>query len=163
MTQENLLLSQEDLQMLVKSLLEGATVAQVNGISADTLENLYALAYGLYNAGNYKDAETLFAALTVYDAKQYRFWMGLAGARQALSLYQPAIDAYQMAAVATELKNPEPLFYAAKCLIRLNQKEEALAALEGLLFMADKANPDYKPTLDKAQALLELLKSGDKK
>lgn len=163
MTQNNLLLSQADLQKLVEGLLKGASVAEANGVSADTLENLYALAYGLYNASNYKDAQTLFAALTMYDAKEYRFWMGLAGSRQALKLWQPAIDAYQMAAVATELKNPEPLFYAAKCLIQLNRKDEAQAALEGLIFMADKTHPDYRATLGKAQALLELLKSGERK
>lgn len=87
--------------------------------------------------------------------------MGLAGSRQALERYEEAIDAYQMAALATNLKNPEPLLYATKCLLRLNRKDEAVTALQGLLGVSDAENPDYAALREKARSLLELLRSGD--
>ena len=66
-----------------------------------------------------------------------------------------------MASIATNLKNPEPLLYATKCLLRLNRKDEAVTALQGLLGVSDAENPDYAAVRSKAETLLELLRSGD--
>lgn len=151
------MLSPEDLEKVVSAVMHGATVAQAAGISKDVLEGLYGVGRNLYASGNYADARTIFQALSIYDASDYRFWMGLGGSCQALEAYEAAVDAYQMASVATSLKNPEPLFYAVKCLLRMNRKEDAVAGLQGLLATADKTAPEHAAVLDKAKALLELL------
>lgn len=152
-----ILLTQEELQKLVNGILNGATIGQAVNVSKDTLENLYALAYNLYSSGNYKDGQVVFQALCLYDPNEYKFWMGLAGCRQALKLYRTAIDAYQMAAVATTLKNPEPFLYAARCLLELNMKEEAIAAIQALLTMGDAKDPKVAACHEKGKAILALL------
>lgn len=149
--------SQETLQRLAEGLLSGRTVAQAAGISQKTLERLYALAHGLYSSGNYTDAQVMFQALSIYAPNEYRFWMGLAGCRQALEQYQAAIEAYQMAAVATSLKNPEPLLFAVNCLIKLGRKDEAKAGIETLLNIGSDDLPQNKAVHDRARALLTLL------
>lgn len=149
--------SQETLQRLAAGLLSGRTVAQAAGISQKTLEGLYALAHGLYSSGNYADAQVMFQALSIYAPNEYRFWMGLAGCRQALEQYQAAVEAYQMAAVAAELKNPEPLLFAVHCLIKLGHKDEAVVGIETLLHMGSDDDPRNKAVHDRARALLQLI------
>lgn len=152
-----ILLSREQLEKLAKGLLQGATVGQVTGVDADKLENLYALAHGLYTSASYHDAQVVFQALCIYEPKDYRFWMGLAGCRQAQEQWQAAIDAYQMAAVASTLKNPEPFLYAAKCLIKLGKKDDAIVAVKALLTLGDEADPRHSACHEKGKALLALL------
>ena len=75
--------TQEELETMVKAVLNGATIGDVCNVSQDMLESLYSLGYNLYTSGNYKDAETVFSGLCLYDHNDPRFWMGLAGSRQA--------------------------------------------------------------------------------
>ena len=152
-----LMLSQIELQKLANGILNGATVAEASGISQDTLESLYALAHGLYTSSNYHDAQVVFQALTLYNPNDYRFWLGLAGCRQAQGQYESAIEAYQMAGVASQLKNPEPFFHAAHCLVKLGRREDAESALQGVLEIG-AADPRYESVRQRAAALLKLLK-----
>lgn len=152
-----LMLSQNELQKLANGILNGATVAEASGISQDTLESLYALAHGFYTSSNYHDAQVVFQALTLYNPSDYRFWLGLAGCRQAQDQYESAIEAYQMAGVAAQLKNPEPFFHAAHCLVKLGRREDAENALQGVLEIG-AADPRYESVRQRAAALLKLLK-----
>lgn len=152
-----LMLSQNELQKLANGILNGATVAEASGISQDTLESLYALAHGFYTSSNYHDAQVVFQALTLYNPGDYRFWLGLAGCRQAQGQYESAIEAYQMAGVASQLKNPEPFFHAAHCLVKLGRREDAESALQGVLEIG-AADPRYESVRHRAAALLKLLK-----
>ena len=154
---ESLLLTNDQLQKLVAGLMEGQTVSQVTGVSEETLETLYALAHGLYTSGSFHDAQVVFQSLCVYNPNEYRFWMGLAGSRQALEQYQAAIDAYQMAAVATSLSNPEPFLFAARCLMKMGRKGDAVIAIKALLKLGDAADPRHVLCHEKAKALLALL------
>lgn len=156
-----IMLSKEQLEKLVGNVMRGATVAQATGVSPAALEGLYALGHDLYNSGNFKDAQVVFQALSIYNSHDSRFWMGLAGCRQALEQYEAAIDAYQLAAVADQLKNPEPILYAVKCLLKLSRKADAIAGLEAVLKLGDADDPRYLSVPSQAQALLDLLK-GDK-
>lgn len=158
-----LMLSQDDLVKLLDLLSKGASVAQLTGVSKETLEGLCGVARNLYVAGNYKDAQVVFQALSIYDANDMRFWMGLGGCRQALEEYERAAEAYQMAAVASNLKNPEPLLYAVRCLVKLNRREDAIAGLQALLtFGGDDKDPAQAACLKQAEALLEMLKGAQK-
>ena len=82
--------TQEELETMTKAVLNGATIGDVCNVSQDMLESLYSLGYNLYTSGNYKDAETVFSGLCLYDHNDPRFWMGLAGSRQANGKYQEA-------------------------------------------------------------------------
>ena len=140
------------------ALAAGKTLAQATNLKQENLEGLYALAYNLYSSGNFKDAETVFRALCIYDHKDIRYWMGLGGCRQALGKYQEAIEAYSMGgSVAALLSNPEPFFYAAKCFLKLGDKENAIDTLRITVEIGDKDKPENAVCHTKARQLLELL------
>ena len=122
------------------------------------LEGLYTLAYNLYTSGKLVDAETVFR-LCACTGTQFRFWMGLAGCRQANGNQAGAIDAYSMAGVASGLSDPTPFLYAAHCYIRIGDKENAVGALQGVMTMGDASNPEHAACRDKAAELLKMLQT----
>lgn len=142
---------------IIDAVQNGVSIGDICNISSETIEGLYALAYSRYTAFDYKNAEILFQALCIYQQKEYRFWMGLAGSRQALDNLTGAIDAYSLAGVASLLKNPEPFLYAAQCYLKLEDKENAIGALRGLLVMCDDAKDEDVMIKGKAEELLHLL------
>ena len=150
-------LTADQLALMVEGVQKGLTFADVASITPEYIENLYALAYSLYPSSNHKDAEVVFQALCLYNHKDIRFWMGLAGCRQANGNLRGAIDAYGMAGTVALLKDPQPFLYAARCYIQLGEKENAIAALKGLVELGDANSPAHAQCHAKARALLALL------
>lgn len=137
------------------SLLEvGGTVADTLEIDLEDLEPLYTLAYNHYTAGNYDDANTLFQALCLYNHADFRFWMGLAGTRQALGHLGIAIDAYTMAGLVAKMADPTPFVYGCICHMKLGNLQEAKGGLEGALLLGN-GEAQYAAILQKAEVLLE--------
>ena len=64
--------TEKEFHTIQAALEKGATLADVFNISKDTLESGYAYAYNLYKAGNYKDAESMFRGLCMYDGDDPR-------------------------------------------------------------------------------------------
>jgi hypothetical protein len=104
-------LNDAEIQAIVEAMKNGASIGDVCNIGTEVLEGLYTLAYNLYTSGNFVDAETVFQALCLYRHSEFRFWMGLAGCRQANGNQAGAIDAYSMAGVASGLSDPTPLLH----------------------------------------------------
>ena len=146
-----------DVAAILAAVENGASIAELANVSKEELENHYALAFNLYNAGNFIDAETVFQALCIYNSLDPRFWMGLAGCRQALKNYQGAIDAYGMAGTMQVFSTPEPFVYAARCFLKRGKKEEAIGSLKGALALVKKGNPEHEAFKKTIDALLELL------
>ena len=150
-------LTADEIASVILALNNGARIADVCGATPEMLEGLYGLAYNLYGAASYKDAETVFKALCLYDHKDVRFWMGLGGCRQALGDYANAIEAYTMAGMAQQLSSPEPFLHAVRCYLELGDRENAISGLRGVLELGDPAVPAHAECHAKARALLELL------
>ncbi len=150
-------ISNEELKKIVEALIEGAGIGDICNVSREQLEGLYSLAYNLYTAGNFKDAGTVFQALCLYDHKDARFWMGLAGCRQAQGDFKGAVDAYSMAGTVKLLEDPVPFLYAARCYIRMGDKENAVGAINGLLTLGDEKNPEHAKCHAQARELLSML------
>ena len=150
-------LTADQLSIMMDGILKGLSLAEVTSLSSEYIESLYALGYNLYNSSNHKDAEVVFQALCLYNHKDMRFWMGLAGCRQANGNLKGAIDAYSMAGTVALLKDPQPFLYAARCYLQLGDKENAIGALKGLVELGDENNPAHKQYHAKARALLALL------
>ena len=96
--------------------------------------------------------------LCLYNHKDARFWMGFAGCRQAAGDLKGAIDAYSMAGTVQLLANPVPFLYAARCYIKLGDKENAIGALNGLLTLGDEKDPEHAKCHAQARELLSMLK-----
>lgn len=146
--------TQEELETMVKAVLNGATIGDVCNVSQDMLESLYSLGYNLYTSGNYKDAETVFSGLCLYDHNDPRFWMGLAGSRQANGKYQEAVDAYGLCSAMGALASPVPLLQAGMCYLKMGDREKAQGAFVVALSMGEEGNPEHDAARGKASAML---------
>lgn len=128
-------------------------------VSAVQVEALYDLASRLYAAGEYKDADILFQMLCCYKNDDTRFWMGLGGCRQAAGKPQSAAEAYMATACLQDFRSPQPLLFAALCLLRVNAREAALHLLHGITQMDESNAPANRECTAKAQELLHALRT----
>ncbi len=129
--------TKEEIDRMITALSQGHTIATVTNFKQDDLERMYNLAYNYYSSDNYAQAEPIFKLLSLYDALDPRFSLGLAGCYQATGNFERALEIYQLAAAASGLNDPTPLYYASICFINLGKTEEAIAGLEGALAFGD--------------------------
>jgi type III secretion system low calcium response chaperone LcrH/SycD len=147
----------EDPEMLkaLTLVMNGATMADAKGVTEKQVEGLYALAYQVYQAGDYARAEAVFATLCLLNHLEKRFWLGLGGSRQQLGKHAQAAQAYGMAAMQ-DLLDPVPPLHAGMCFIALQDKENAANAFrQTVLAAGDK--PDKSAYREQGQAMLDLL------
>lgn len=149
--------SEEEIKQIANGIAGGLTVAQATNTDPQTLEALYSLAYKCYSVEDYSSAETIFQALCMYKHDEEKYWLGLAGSRQGLKKYQQAIDAYSMAGLTAQLKDPLPFFFASQCFLKMGDKESAIGSLQSLLAMGDDTNKEHQLCKEKAQEILKLL------
>lgn len=151
-------MQEELLKARIGVIVKGGTIAESFEIDLEKIEPLYTLAYNHYTAGNYDDAQTLFKALCLYHHTEFRFWMGLAGTRQALGEFASAIEAYSMAGLVSALGDPTPFVYACICHMKLGDMESAKAGLESALLLGAD-NPKFDAIRQKGEVLLEAVKA----
>jgi len=154
---DDTLFSQEEMDAMLEGIAQGATVGDVINMSQEAIEAGYGLAYSLYTAGNYKDAETMFRALCVYDHTDQRFWMGLGGCRQMNGDVRGAIDAYGFGAYASALGDPAPLVHGALCCLKLGDKEDAKGLFTAALDLGEADNSEHAAYRARARAMLDML------
>ncbi len=92
-------------------------------------EILYGTSRGLYEAGNYAEASDFFTQLILSEPFHELYWRGLAGARQMEKKYPEALHAWALVALLAD-RDPLPHFHAAECFLSLNDKPQALKALD---------------------------------
>lgn len=154
--------SEEALGDMRDAMAKGATLSDVLSISAETMESGYALAYNLYTAGNYQDAETMFRGLCLYDGNDSRYWMGLAGCLQAREEYALAIETYGMAGMAAAMQDPVPFYHGGLCYLKMGDAENAAASFQAALGLGNDANPEHKICHERVEALIASMVSEDK-
>ncbi|MBC6497309.1 MAG: SycD/LcrH family type III secretion system chaperone [Alphaproteobacteria bacterium GM7ARS4] len=140
---------------IAEDIVRGATLATMRGIDQKSLDALYALAYNDYNAGQYKQAETLFRFLCLYDHLDKRFWKGLAASLQNQGKYAEAAAVYGHQAIL-DVDDPEPPFQASFCFLADKRYGEARKALEAVVAIGEE-NPVHASYVSKAQDLLHSL------
>lgn len=153
-------INEEHIKGMLEGVFSGMGLGEAAGISKETLEAGYALGHSLYNSGNFKDAETMFQALSIYDHTDARHWMGLGGCRQVNGKLELAIDAYNMAAFQGAFTDPTPLLHSGLCYLKLGDKENAGALFESISCVGDEKNNEHRACKERALAMLELLKKG---
>lgn len=142
---------------ILKAFEEGYTLADVANITADQMEALYALAYQNYGSGNFEQAKNIFKLLCMYDATCFKYYMGLAASQQSLGDYENAAQVYAAACVMTGLLDPQPMYFAAICLLKCNKKEDAIHTLEGIAALGREGNVEDQKFKLKAANLCKVL------
>ena len=106
-------------------LRDGGTLAMLRDVSADSLEQLYSLAFNDYQAGKWETAHKVFQALCMLDHYDVRFFLGLGACRQSAC---PIAD--------VPLLGPRVALGRAECLVLV---ESGLSTIGPLSTKADFA------------------------
>ena len=115
----------------------GLSDDEISPITLDQERPFYATAFGLYEKGDYRGAAQLFTQLVLTDPYSVHYWQGLASSRQMTREYLAAVHAWSMVALL-RANDPLPHFHAAECFLSLDEKEDALKALDAALELAGK-------------------------
>lgn len=114
---------------LFEAIQSGATLKDVNGVSNETMNDVYKLAYDFYHHGKLNDAESLFRFLCIYDFYNPEYAMGLAAVYQLKKDYQKAIDFYALA-YSLSKDDYRPMFYAGQCNLMQRRAVQAKKCFE---------------------------------
>ena len=110
-----------------------STLGEARGISADSLEGLYGLAYGDYQEGRYAEAESAFRLLCLYDHENPKFWTGLGYARRQLGDHGGAAGALSLADTYAEVPDPERYLVLAECFLAAGDADAARACAQAVV------------------------------
>ncbi len=109
--------------------LLGISEKEISPIPLEQERSFYATAFGLYEKGDYRGAAQLFTQLVLTDPFSEHYWHGLASSKQMAREYLAAVHAWSLVALLRE-GDPLPHFHAAECFLSLDDKQEALKALD---------------------------------
>ena len=148
------------LDILQKFLANGRTMRDFTALTPESMEVIYMLAFNLYNAAKFDEAEKIFKLLANLDHFDHRYWKGLGAARQGLKKYEDALMAYGYVGLMNP-KDPTNPFEAGKCFLALGKTAEALAALRAAVFTSNN-QPEYAELNATAKNLLEITEANMK-
>lgn len=120
-------------------------VAEILGIADDAISTIpldqerqfYAVAFGLYEKGDYRGAAKLFTQLVLTDPYSEHYWQGLASSKQMAREYLAAVHAWGIVSLLKD-SDPIPHFHVAECFLSMDEKQEALKALDAAHELAGK-------------------------
>jgi type III secretion system low calcium response chaperone LcrH/SycD len=110
----------------------GIADSEIATVSPEMEQQFYTCAFELYEKGDYRGAGQLFTQLVLTDPYSEHYWLGLASAKQMAKDYMAAVHAWSMVALLKE-GDPLPHFHAAECFLCLDEKDEALKALDAAI------------------------------
>lgn len=118
-------------------------------LSQESLEVIYATAYGHISAGRFLEGEKLLYSLVILEPEVPKYWMALAFAQQKRGEYLEACATYYVVSSLTP-EAPAPYLRAAECFFSLGEVENGLEALRE----TEKRIP-HDPSLKEEFALLK--------
>ncbi len=136
-----------------EQLQSGKTVAEIQKLKEHELEALYSLAYGRLMAKSYKDAETLFQMLCLYNHLEFKYWLGYAIALKELGKLEDAVQAFSISALM-EPEHPVSALQSGICLLKLKRIKEAKEALEVAKALASLDSKNYQTYQHQAESYL---------
>lgn len=146
----------------MEALSTGIDLSALHGINKDQIESLYCTAYDYYMAQDYKKAGTLFALIHPFDPTNSRYLLGQAGCLMARKKFEGAINLYQMAFAIDLMNNPEPLYHAAVCSLKLGNKDDAFALLDVAEVCGHEDNERHMLYRQKCAQLMQMIQLGMK-
>nr|WP_241391670.1 SycD/LcrH family type III secretion system chaperone [Yersinia frederiksenii] len=130
----------------------GASMAEIQGVSKNTLEGIYAYAYDFYEKGRLDDAEVFFKFLCIYDFQNPDYLKGYAAVCHLKKQYQRAYDLYGLSFFVDPKFDYSPAYLMGQCQLCLKNIDMAKSCFESVI-LHSKDND----LLSKASTYLELL------
>lgn len=143
----------EVLRDTLEAVLTGrVSVAELRGMSDESMEAVYGVAYSLYTNGKFDQAAKVFQFLCIYDHLEPKYPLGWGASLFAQGAYDQALQAFAQAAVL-DIDNPEIHLKAGECNLKVGEPVAAEMALEAAVFYAEK-DPSHAAVLKRAKLLL---------
>lgn len=134
----------------VKNLQQDSRCTALKSLQKDQLEKKYLEGFTLYETHLFNRSTEKFKDLVIAAPFCEKYWFAYAASLQQEKKYIEAIKAWSITAIL-DRTTPYPHFYAAECMLSLNQKNDALKALN----VAQKFCIDNPLLLQKINALIE--------
>ncbi len=137
---------------LIRELGSGRSVKDVLHFPEALMESLYSCAHARYNNKKPSEGASIFNLLVFLGPQSYRYLFGLGVCLAATGDHQEAINQFVEAA-KVDKKNPNPAYYAAESLVKMNQGSKAIFALDEAIKLAGKNLEIYNTVRTRAIAL----------
>jgi type III secretion system low calcium response chaperone LcrH/SycD len=147
---------QATLSKLRAIMSKGGVLGDVFGVSREGRDALYAKAYDVYAQGQYKQAQQLFAQLSLYDHQDSRYMKGLAATTQMLEDYEQALQMYAVVAMM-DVTDPVPVMHGGDCLNAMGRHAEAAESFVLALSMCS-GGVEHEQVRQRCEQLLAALK-----
>ncbi len=146
-------------ESIIEHLNNGATLADVIGITFEQREAIYTMGYFQYTQAKYSEAMKFFRFLLVHDQFDLRAIFGLGCCLQMQGHYTQA-QLYLGLAVILEPSNPASGVQFAECLLMARKKKEAIDILQKTRNEFKKL-PQYELLIRRVDALLSFASSSE--
>jgi type III secretion system low calcium response chaperone LcrH/SycD len=143
------------LEFMIHGFMNGLiTLQELEGISDEEMETIYALGYNFFTYGKYDAAKDIFTGLTAYAPYTAHYWRALGAVNQQLKDYVEAIAAYDMA-IANDENDVVSYVYRGESNILSGNLAAGLVDLERVLSVGG-GFPQYSPWMQRSELLLRL-------
>lgn len=123
-------------EQLMEYIQKGVSLKDIEGVSDETMEEMYACAYYFYQERKLDEAEDLFKVLCMYDLNNADYVIGLGAVHQIRKNYQKACDFYALAYVMAD-NNFLPMLYGGQCQLLMGNTARALQCFDTVVEKCD--------------------------
>jgi type III secretion system low calcium response chaperone LcrH/SycD len=141
-------------EIIWDAVMNGATIKDLKGVPDQTMDSIYAYAYGFYKQGRLDDAAVFFRFLCIYDFYNPEYIMGMAAVHQLKKEFHQAADLYAVA-FALAKSDYRPMFYSGQCQLAMRRMGKARQCFEIVV-----KDCDDQALQQKAQAYLDVIRQG---
>jgi type III secretion system low calcium response chaperone LcrH/SycD len=143
------------LEFMIHGFMNGLiTLQELEGISDEEMETIYALGYNFFTYGKYDAAKDIFTGLTAYAPYTAHYWRALGAVNQQLKEYLEAVAAYDMA-IANDDMDVVSYVYRGESQILSRNVPAGLEDLQAVLQIGSNM-PSFAPWVQRAELLLSL-------
>jgi len=143
------------LEFMIHGFMNGLiTLQELEGISDEEMETIYALGYNFFTYGKYDAAKDVFTGLTAYAPYTAHYWRALGAVNQQMKDYAEAIAAYDMA-IANDETDVVSYVYRGESNILSGEVSAGLEDLERVLQIGGHY-PEFGAWVQRSELLLGL-------
>ena len=147
------------LEFMIHGFMNGLiTLQELEGISDEEMETIYALGYNFFTYGKYDAAKDIFTGLTAYAPYTAHYWRALGAVNQQMKDYAEAIAAYDMA-IANDEADVVSYVYRGESQILSGNVEAGLEDLNRVLQIGSEY-PQFGPWVQRSELLIGLHVAG---
>ncbi len=145
------------LEFMIHGFMNGLiTLQELEGISDEEMETIYALGYNFFTYGKYDAAKDIFTGLTAYAPYTPHYWRALGAVNQQMKDYAEAIAAYDMA-LANDESDVVSYVYRGESQILSGNVAAGLTDLEKVV-QVGRQYPQFTPWVQRSELLIKLHK-----